>query len=39
MHSSRKTLFVVLVGAIVAALACGSAQAGPPSQDITTLKR
>ena len=33
MHSSRKTLFVVLVGVIVAAVACGSVQAASPSQD------
>jgi alpha-glucosidase len=37
MHSSRKTLFVVLVGAIVAAVACESAQAASPSQDTTAL--
>ncbi len=37
MHSSRKTLFVVLVGAIVAAVACGSVQAASPSQDTTAL--
>ncbi len=37
MHSSRKTVFVFLLGAMVAMLVSASAQAASPSQDITTL--
>ncbi len=38
MHSSRKTLFVLLIGAIVAALASVNVHAASSSHDITTLE-